>query len=98
MFICTINLMKLKAIEKYQEEIVLNPNYCFNCDLIEGNNNSANFREENRKIFACLKCNRCFYCSITCLKKIKSKHDLICYKYAEKFNEVNEIIEKYIKV
>jgi hypothetical protein len=84
--------MKAKAIEKYQEELIVNTSICFNCNIIEGKDT-----EDKTNIFSCLKCSRAHYCSFKCMKKMKTKHDPICMKYSEKFSEVNDIIENYIK-
>jgi hypothetical protein len=94
MFICVLNLMKIKAIEKFQEELIMNSNICFYCDFISKKKDN-NF--EGNKYYPCLKCNRAYYCSIKCMRKNKIMHDPVCFKYSERFNEINEIVDAYIK-
>ncbi len=79
----------------------MNTSICFNCNIIEGKSSQSEDGTVGTKgpsnIFSCLKCNRAHFCSLKCMKKMKSKHEDICMKYSEKFSEVNDIIEQYIK-
>lgn len=83
--------MKYKSIDKLQENFQNNTYTCFYCELLE-----ISEKLENINIFSCPKCKRAYYCSLKCMKKMKSKHESICHKYYQNYNKVNEIVDEFI--
>jgi hypothetical protein len=100
MFVGVLNLMHLKAKEKFQNEMVYNSTICFYCQMIENQKSQneeitqgTNDVKETNEIINCHKCKRAFYHDYDCLKKMKSRHDPICLKYAENWQYVNKIVD-----
>ncbi len=99
MFVGVLNLMHTKAIEKFQNEMIVNTTICFYCQMIENqkldleeNAHATNDKETN-DMLACHKCKRAYYHDYYCLKKMKTRHDPICYKYSENWEYVNRIVD-----
>ena len=100
MFVGVLNLMHVKAIQKFQNEMVHNSTICFYCEMIENNHKGLNDslhenkQEESQvEMTPCHKCKRAYFHDYDCLKKMKSRHDSICLKYADNWEHVNRIVE-----
>ena len=77
--------MKLKSIEKFVAQISdKSPILCNYCDY------TLNPNPDTYK--TCTKCKRGKYCNIKCMKKNKSHHEIICFKYFVYFTKVNDLV------
>ncbi len=87
MLISSLNLKKVKAIEHFIFQTTENPvNKCYYCDIT---------MNPNVEIYTCSKCKRAAYCSLKCLKKNRIQHEVICYKYFQFHEDVNDLVRLY---
>ena len=93
-----IDLEKEKDTESIIEKTIKEPTYfeapilfknCYNC-------NKSSLKNDEKKVYNCVKCKRALYCSYECMKADKGVHKVICNMYFNNIEKVNNLIKSYI--
>lgn len=93
-----IDLEKEKDNDSIIEKTIKEPTYfeapilfknCYNC-------NKSSLKNDEKKVYNCVKCKRALYCSYECMKADKGVHKVICNMYFNNIEKVNNLIKSYI--